>query len=69
VALRVSARSCLVVEDAPAGVAAAKDAGMTVIAVSTTHRAAALREADFVCGSMREVHEYLESGSDTHRQH
>jgi hypothetical protein len=34
---------------------------MTVIAISTTHRAADLGEADFVCGSMREVHEYLEA--------
>jgi sugar-phosphatase len=68
-ALRVPARSCMVVEDAPAGIAAAKEAGMTVIAVSTTHRAAALGVADVICGSMREIHEVLISGSDTQRQH
>ncbi|MFE9957217.1 HAD-IA family hydrolase [Micromonospora sp. NPDC005299] len=35
--LNVPAPDCLVIEDAPAGVAAARTAGMTVIAVRTTH--------------------------------
>lgn len=39
---------CLVVEDTPSGVAAARAADMTVIAVRTTHDAAALRDADAV---------------------
>jgi len=37
---------CLVVEDAPAGVAAGKAAGMTVLALGTTHEAADLHKAD-----------------------
>ena len=36
-ALGVAARRCVVVEDAPAGVEAARAAGMTVAAVLTTH--------------------------------
>jgi sugar-phosphatase len=37
---------CLVVEDAPSGVAAGRAAGCTVVAVCTTHAAEALGEAD-----------------------
>ena len=54
-ALRVLPASCLLVEDSPAGIAAAKDAEMTVLAVSTTHQASALQEADVVLGSMHNV--------------
>lgn len=39
---------CVVLEDAPAGVAAARAAGMRVVAVRTTHDDAALSEADEV---------------------
>ncbi|MEO3871801.1 HAD-IA family hydrolase [Nonomuraea sp. B12E4] len=46
---------CIVIEDAPAGVAAGKAAGMTVIAVTTTHTAKDLREADQVHGSLPEA--------------
>jgi sugar-phosphatase len=58
-ALGVPASVCVVVEDAPAGIAAAKAAGMTVLAVATTHHASDLAEADEVFGSMREVAERL----------
>ncbi len=44
--LRVPPRHCLVVEDAPHGISAAKAAGCTVIAVTTTHRASELTAAD-----------------------
>jgi mannitol-1-/sugar-/sorbitol-6-phosphatase len=37
---------CVVVEDAPDGVRAARDAGCTVVAVTTTHSAAQLGAAD-----------------------
>ena len=43
------------VEDAPAGITAAKRAGMYVIAVTTTYDADALGEADVVVGSMPEA--------------
>lgn len=54
-ALGVDPGECVVVEDAPAGIAAAKAAGMRVIAVTTTYGADALGGADLVCGSMHEV--------------
>jgi sugar-phosphatase len=54
-ALGADPRDCLVIEDAPAGVAAAKAAGMTVWAVTTTHTAAELGEADEVLDGLGEV--------------
>jgi mannitol-1-/sugar-/sorbitol-6-phosphatase len=44
-ALDVAPSQCTVIEDAPAGIAAARAAGMTVWAVTTTHTAAELAEA------------------------
>jgi mannitol-1-/sugar-/sorbitol-6-phosphatase len=58
-ALGVAPGECVVVEDAPAGITAAKRAGMRVIAVTTTYDADALGEADVVVGSMREVLPHL----------
>ena len=46
--LQVSPRECIVVEDAPNGVKAAKRAGMRCIAVTTSHHAEDLHEADWV---------------------
>jgi mannitol-1-/sugar-/sorbitol-6-phosphatase len=57
--LGVPAGECVVVEDAPAGVLAGKRAGMTVLAVATTHQADALIQADRVFPGMDEVTEYL----------
>ena len=39
---------CVVIEDAPAGVAAARAAGMRCVALTTTHEAAALAGADLI---------------------
>jgi mannitol-1-/sugar-/sorbitol-6-phosphatase len=47
-ALNADPADCLVIEDAPAGIAAARAAGMTVWAVPTTHAPAELGEADRV---------------------
>ena len=58
-ALGVTAAECTVVEDAPMGVLAAKRAGMTVLAVTTTHPAAALSQADLVLPGMTEVSAWL----------
>jgi len=44
--LGVAASDCLVVEDAPAGIGAARAAGMKVIAVLTTHTSDSLHEAN-----------------------
>jgi sugar-phosphatase len=57
--LGVPAGECVVVEDAPAGVLAAKRAEMTVLAVATTHAKAALTQADLVFSAMDEVTGYL----------
>lgn len=46
--LDVAAERCIVIEDAPAGLAAAKAGGMSAIGVTTTHPAAALHDADIV---------------------
>ncbi|MFV2062322.1 MAG: HAD family hydrolase, partial [Chloroflexota bacterium] len=53
--LGTTARRCLVIEDAPAGITAAKAAGALVVAVSTTHAATALQEADAVINGLQDV--------------
>ena len=53
--LCVAAENCLVVEDAPNGVAAAKAAGMCCLAISTSVSRAELAAADRVVSSFREV--------------
>lgn len=53
---------CVVIEDAPTGVAAGKAAGMTVIAVTTTHGAEELHQADQVHGSLYEVAATVSAG-------
>jgi mannitol-1-/sugar-/sorbitol-6-phosphatase len=45
--LSVSPAECIVVEDTPAGVAAAQAASMRAVAVTTTHQREALAKADF----------------------
>jgi HAD superfamily hydrolase (TIGR01509 family) len=47
--------NCLVIEDAPNGVQAAKAAGAKCIAVTNSTSAEKLTEADLVCGSLEEV--------------
>jgi sugar-phosphatase len=54
-ALGVHPTECLVIEDAPAGIAAARSAGIGVLAVTTTHEAAALGDADEVFPNMQEI--------------
>jgi sugar-phosphatase len=57
--LGVGAGDCVVVEDSPAGVAAGQAAGALVVAVTTTHPAAALQAADLVVAGLPEVAEAL----------
>lgn len=52
--LGVEPTRCLVVEDAPAGVASAQAAGCSTLAVTTTHTAAEL-DADAVVGTLADV--------------
>lgn len=53
--LATAAERCLVFEDAPAGVRAAKQAGMRCIALTTTHPAAELQEANLVVNGLVEL--------------
>ena len=52
--LGVDPAACVVLEDAPAGIAAGVAAGMTVWAVTTTHEAGALGAAQRVAGGLPE---------------
>ena len=54
-ALGFTAAGCIVVEDAPAGVEAARRAGMRCIAVTTTHRETELAEATAVVRQLRHI--------------
>jgi sugar-phosphatase len=53
--LDVAPELCVVFEDAPAGIASARAAGMTVLAVTTTHGAEDLKAADRVIGTMEGI--------------
>jgi mannitol-1-/sugar-/sorbitol-6-phosphatase len=53
--LGVDPAECLVVEDAPAGVAAGRAAGMTVWAVTTTHAPAELEQAHRIVAGLPEL--------------
>jgi len=53
--LGVEPANCIVIEDAVAGVAGAKRAGMRCIAVTNTHEAAGLSQADLVVDSLEKV--------------
>jgi len=53
--LRVAPADCVVLEDAPAGVAAGRAAGMRVVAVTTTHRPDDLRQADEIIADLRDL--------------
>ena len=53
--LGVEPRDCIVIEDAIAGVAAAKRAGMKCIAVTNTHPRESLAEADLTVDTLEEV--------------
>lgn len=53
--LGVEARNCVVIEDAIAGVAAAKKAGMKCIAVTNSHSRIDLKKADLIVSTLEEV--------------
>jgi beta-phosphoglucomutase family hydrolase len=47
---------CIVIEDAVAGVEAAKRAGMAAVALTSTHPAASFPHADLIVGCLTELH-------------
>lgn len=53
--LGVSTGGCVVIEDAIAGVAAAKNAGMKCVAVTNSHPAEKLKKADLVIDTLEQV--------------
>jgi beta-phosphoglucomutase len=53
--LGVKPANCVVIEDAIAGVAAAKSAGMKCIAVTNSHPGASLKNADLIVDTLEEV--------------
>jgi mannitol-1-/sugar-/sorbitol-6-phosphatase len=52
--LGVPPEMCVAFEDAPAGIQAARAAGMPVVGITTTHEASALAEATVVIGDLTE---------------
>ncbi len=53
--LEVEPRNCIVIEDAVAGVTAAKRAGMKCLAVTNTHPKISLKAADLVVDTLEAV--------------
>jgi beta-phosphoglucomutase family hydrolase len=53
--LEVTPTDCLVIEDSPLGVKAAKTAGMKCLGITNTHPALKLKEADMVVNSLENV--------------
>jgi len=53
-----------VVEDAPSGIAAGRAAGATVVAVTTTHPALALSDANAVTEAVGSLQAHLETNPD-----
>jgi sugar-phosphatase len=61
--LGLSPTRCMVVEDAPAGAAAARAAGMRLVGVTSTHDAAALEPADLIVPDLAHLHVLVTNGS------
>jgi sugar-phosphatase len=57
--LKAPASRCIVIEDAPGGITAARAAAMTTVAVATTHRLDELSGADIIFASLNEASGYL----------
>ena len=51
----ITAADCLVIEDSKEGVRGARRAGMKCLAVTNSHPAELLKEADAIVGSLEEV--------------
>jgi sugar-phosphatase len=60
--LGVSPESCIVIEDAPAGIQGARAAGMPVVAVTTTYPREALQEADAIVDRLSDIRASTDAG-------
>jgi sugar-phosphatase len=58
---------CVAIEDSPAGLRAARDAGMFAVGVTNTHSASELDGAHVVIASLRELEVLLDPGQDIGR--
>lgn len=58
--LNILPKDCLAIEDTPKGATAAKSAGMTVIALTTTHAKSAFDKVDFIAEGYQEIAAWLE---------
>ena len=63
--LGVRPQDCIVVEDAPVGVAAGRAAGMRVVAVASTHPAETLRDADARVARLADIDLHADPGGLT----
>lgn len=57
--LQVSSADCLVVENAPLGIDAAKGAGMTCIAITSTLESCHLKKADRIVSQLSDIRDFL----------
>jgi len=57
--LKLPADHCIVVENAPLGIKGAREAGMTVIGITTTLPAEQLKEAHYVASDFKEVEKII----------
>lgn len=62
--LGIAPQDCVVVEDAPAGIQAARNAGMRVIAVATTHAPSELAQADGIACRLSDIQVTSEQQND-----
>ena len=53
--LDIKPEDCVVIEDAPNGIDAAKNGGMKCIGITTTHKKEALKKADIIINSFDEL--------------
>ena len=59
--LNIPPENCLVIEDTPFGITAAKAAGMKVVALTTTHNSTSLNNADFIASHYYSIDEWMKS--------
>lgn len=54
--LNLKPKNCIVIEDAPVGIEAAKRAGMSIIALTTTHKKKELSDAGLIAKDLSYIH-------------